>query len=94
MERVQKRAVNMISGLKSRDYNERLKEPGITSLEDRRKQLDMIQTFKIMTGLSKVESETWFERAAEGGRATRLTADPLNIRPKNARLDIRRQQSG
>ena len=90
LEKVQKRAVNMISGLKSRDYSERLQELGITTLEERRKQLDMIQTFKIMSGLSKVERGTWFQKASDGGRTTRLAADPFNIRQRNARLDIRR----
>jgi len=42
------------TGTKSRDYNYRLQKRDITSLEERRKQLDMIQTFK-------VERETWFE---------------------------------
>jgi len=90
LEKVQKRAVSLISGLKSKDYSERLQELGMASLEERRKQLDMIQSYKIMTGLSRVESRTWFERAVDGERTTRLAADPLNIRPKTARLDIRR----
>ena len=42
LERVQKRAVNFIVDLKSIDYADRLKELGLKSLEDRRKQLYMI----------------------------------------------------
>ena len=42
LERVQKRAVNFIVGLKSKDFADRLKELGLKSLEDRRKQLYMI----------------------------------------------------
>jgi ribonuclease P/MRP protein subunit RPP40 len=37
-EKVQRRAVGMIAGLKSRDYSERLKELGLTTMEERRHQ--------------------------------------------------------
>ena len=41
MENVQKRAVRMISGLRSELYEDRLKELGLTSLEERRHRADM-----------------------------------------------------
>ena len=37
----------MISGLRSNNYEDRLKELHILSLKDRRIQFDMVQTFKI-----------------------------------------------
>jgi hypothetical protein len=37
LEKVQRRAVNMISGLRATNYEEKLKELGITSLDERRK---------------------------------------------------------
>lgn len=44
-----------------------------------------------MKGISKVKRDTWFTCAAEeGGRLTRLTADPLNVRVPASRLDIRK----
>lgn len=91
LEKVQKRAVGMISGLRAKTYEDKLVELGITTLQERRHQLDMVQTYKILTGKDKVRRDTWFEMASEGVRATRMTVDPLNIRPKAARLDIRRQ---
>jgi hypothetical protein len=49
-EKVQKRAVGMVSGLKGRTYEEKLEELGLTTLEERRHQADMAQVYKIVTG--------------------------------------------
>jgi hypothetical protein len=82
LEKVQKRAVRMISGLEGKTYKERLKEVGLLSLEERRHQADMVQTYKIVTGKDMVKSETWFQSETLTGRATRSTDDPLNVRPQ------------
>jgi hypothetical protein len=37
-----------------------------------------------------VDHRTWFQLAADGGRATRIADSPLNLRQKAARLEIRR----
>ena len=52
LERVQQKAV---SGLKGRTYEERLTEVGLPSLQDRRKETDMVQTFKIVRGIDVVD---------------------------------------
>jgi hypothetical protein len=90
LERVQKKAIRMVSGLESGNYEERLRELGLTTLEERRHRLDMAQTFKIVRRKENVERETWFKMAYEGARATRQAADPGNIRPGTARLEVRR----
>ncbi len=59
-------------------------------MEERRHRLDMAQTFKIVIRKENVERETWFKMAYEGARATRQAADPCNIRPGTARLEVRR----
>ncbi len=69
----------MISGLKATNYEEKLKELGVSTLEER---------YKVMTGKDNVERSTWFDIASSGQRATRQAADPLNIRPKAARLEV------
>ncbi len=51
----------------------------------------MLQTYKVLTGKDNVDRATWFDMASSGLRATRQAADPLNIRPKAARLEVRRQ---
>jgi ribonuclease P/MRP protein subunit RPP40 len=91
LEKVQRRALRMISGLKATSYEEKLKELGISTLEERRRYLDMLQTYKVLTGKVNVDRATWFDMASSGQRATRQEADPLNIRPKAARLEVRRQ---
>ena len=60
LENVQKRAVAMVTNLKSRNYKERLAELGMTSLEDRRRRGDLIQIYRVMTGKDRVDPSTWF----------------------------------
>jgi hypothetical protein len=50
---------------KSLDYEERLRELGHTTLEERRHQLDMQQVHRILVGKDKVKSETWFNMASD-----------------------------
>jgi ribonuclease P/MRP protein subunit RPP40 len=50
----------MVSGLKGNTYDERLKEVGLFTLEERRHQADMVQTYKIVTGKDTVNRENWF----------------------------------
>jgi ribonuclease P/MRP protein subunit RPP40 len=49
LEKVQRRAVNMISGLKAKTSEDKLRELGLTTLEERRHQTDMAQVYKIVT---------------------------------------------
>ena len=91
LERVQKRAIKMVSGLRGRTYEDRLSELGLLSLEDRRVQFDLTQTFKIIRGFDNVKYQTWFELVGlNPGRLTRATSDPINIVRKNTRTEIRR----
>jgi hypothetical protein len=90
LEKIQQRAVAAISGLKGTTYEEKLKELGLTTLEERRHQADMVQTFKILRGIDNVKSETWFQKVDTTGRLTRSAADPLNLKTQAARLEIRR----
>ncbi len=52
----------MISGLKGQSYEEKLSELGLTTLEERRHQTDMLQTFEILKGFDRVNSVTWFQK--------------------------------
>ncbi len=50
----------------------------------------MVQTFKIVKGIDRVEHGTWFHLAADGGRATRSADCPHKLRQMAARLEVRR----
>ena len=75
LEKVQKRAVKAVSGLRSQAYEDRLAELKLPSLRERRKEIDMIQTFKLVNDES---SEQFFLRT-DGRRATRATTGTDNL---------------
>ena len=52
--------VRSFSDKKGDNYDERLKNAGLTTLEDRRRRGDQIQTFKAIKGFSRVEPDEWF----------------------------------
>ena len=91
MERVQKRAVGMVTNWRRRTYEDRLVEAGMTSLADRRLRGDMIATYKVMTGKDKVEPGALFGLPGDGLR-TRQTAGvhPIRTQAVKPKLDIRR----
>ena len=89
LERVQKRAINMISGLQGKSYSEKLSELNLQSLEDRRTRFDMLQTFKILKRIDNVNPDTWFTTMGTGRRVTRLSANPLNLIKQRSRTDVR-----
>ena len=91
LENVQRKAVRIISGLHGSTYEEKLEELGLQSLEARRERSDMIQTYKIVHGLDDVDKSLWFQHVAETSeRLTRQSADILNLKPKNSKLELRR----
>ena len=64
----------------------------MTTLEERRREIDMVETFKILRGFSDVNHKTWFDLniAAKGGRVTRAAGDPLSVKVAPARLELRK----
>ena len=68
LETVQKRAVRAMSGLKGTTYEEKLLEISLPSLMDRRREIDLIQTFKIVNNIDTDNSEILLERADTGTR--------------------------
>ena len=62
LEKVQQKAVKMVSGLQGKTYEERLKELKMETLEERRHQADMKTVWNILHGHGNLKPETWFEK--------------------------------
>ena len=60
MEKLLRRAVRMISGLRAVEYEDRLQELGMTTLKERRHQADMTMVFKVLKGLVDMDPADWF----------------------------------
>ena len=90
LEDVQKRVIRMTSGLSSVTYVEKLAEVGLTTLEERRRRGDMIQTWKILHGHDDIRKETWFTRRNSVATvSTRLSSSPYNLVLKRANSELR-----
>jgi hypothetical protein len=89
LEKVQQRAVNMVSGLASKTYEERLKELNMETLEERRYMADMTMVRNIMHARGGLRPETWFEKNSTE-RNLRSSSDPLNIKKRHGRTEMRR----
>ena len=60
IEGAQRRFTRLIPGMAGLSYEERLSGLGLYSLEFRRVRGDLIETYKILTGLDKIDSERMF----------------------------------
>ena len=60
IEKVQRRATKICSGLKDKSYPERLIELNLTTLAYRRQRADIIQVFRIMKQFDKIPFEQFF----------------------------------
>ena len=57
IENVPRRATRFVSNLKTLPYPRRLKSLGLPSLEYRRDRADMVQVYKILNGIDKVDKD-------------------------------------
>ncbi len=92
LERVQIKAVKLVTGLQGKTYEERLKELNLTTLADRRKEFDLVQAYKILHGVDNVDPMQWCVMAGGNGSAgvrTRHRADSLNIQQGYGRTEMR-----
>ena len=83
LEKVQKRAVSMVSNFRARKYEDKLLEAGMITLEQRRERGDLIHMYRIMTGKDDVSHSTWFQTMSDrdGGARTRAVTGYLNVEP-------------
>ena len=99
LEKVQERLIRMLSDVKGSNYDERLKDAGLTTLEKRRERGDALEAFKTINGFNHVDKTKWFTFESMEARPTRsnttITVDgatrrPDVIRGESARLEVRK----
>ena len=67
--------VRMVTNVRGDSYEEKLADLGITTLEERRRRGDLIEAFKTVKGINKVDKHAWFPlQMVEAGRMTRKNA--------------------
>ena len=75
-------------------YEEKLRETGMLSIEEKRGRLDLALLYQILTNKLDVDYRTWFllstETREEGRRNTRQGAGHLNIVPQRTNCEIRK----
>ena len=78
IEGIQRRFTRLIPGMSGLSYEERLSRLGLYSLEFRRVRGKLIETYKILTGLDRIDSERMFPMVGE----SRTRSHSLRIRGK------------
>ena len=84
LEKVQRRATKMIKEIKDLPYGKRLEILKLPSLHYCRKRGDMIQVFKIISGIDRLDSDSFFVKSQIQG----TRGNQHKIFKKRATLDI------
>jgi hypothetical protein len=87
--KVQEKALKITSRLKGESYEERCKEVGLETPDERKKSQDLAQVFKIVEGIYELDSERIFS-ARRQYQNTRMSAKPWNLTSKQAQTDLRK----
>jgi len=90
LEKVQRRALRMISDIGSLPYEEHLKALGIQSLEDRRRRGDLIQCFKTMNGHGDIDPNSWFKFVQDRHDVNTRIHEANHIVPDKCKLNVRK----
>ena len=86
LEGVQRRATKMVKDCRNLEYRERLKFLGLTTLETRRIRGDLLETFKIVTGIDRLDRDLFFEL----NNSDRCRGHKLKLKKPKSRLNIRK----
>ena len=86
LEGVQRRFTRMMPLLRGLSYEERLNELGLYSLEFRRMRGDLIETYKMMNGMDRIEVERLFPLKKD----SRTRGHSLKIKGGRFRTELRR----
>ena len=61
IENVQRRTTKIVKSIRNLSYEERFKHFGLSTLKYRRERNDMIQIYKVMNGIDKLDANTFFK---------------------------------
>ena len=86
LENIQRRATKLVHGFNKMSYEQRLEALGLYSLQQRRLRGDLIETYKILNGNEKINSEQLFQKAT----TTELRGHSLKLYKKSSRLELRK----
>jgi len=87
LEKIQRRATKCVKSLKNKEYTERLRYLGLTTLKRRRIRGDLIETYKILTGKENVNRDTFFHLIDS---ERQLRGHGLKLHKRRCRLDKRK----
>ena len=85
LEKVQRRATKLIREIRNLPYRDRLRRCKLMTLEERRRRYDLIEMFKVMKGIYKVDKEKLFELNTNQTRG-----HELKVKKNYSRLNIRK----
>ena len=85
VEKVQRRAIGMVTNFCGKTYEEKLAEAGMTTLEERRRRGDLLQAFRVLNKVDDVDPSIWFTMARQredgpAAEATRSATGFMNVK--------------
>jgi len=86
LEKIQRRATKLVHGFNKMSYEQRLEALGLYLLQQRRLRGDLIETYKILTGKEKINSDQLFQKAT----TTELRGHSLKLYKTSSRLESRK----
>ncbi len=90
VEKVQEKALKMVTGLVGRSYEERCLEVGLQTLERRRWEQDMVEVYRILKRGDEDYAREILPRTNGGNVRTRLAAGAMNLAKMYSRTDLRK----
>ena len=89
LERVQRRATKLVKSIKDKSYDERLGILNLQNLEDRRLRGDLIQTYKLVNGVEKINLVNGINYAKSLSLNLRRSNDKRLVRETNKKSSCR-----
>ena len=89
LENVQHRASRLCPGISKKSYEERLRALRLTTLETRRKRGDLIQFYKSLNGLDRIE---WMNELLKVDRGVNLRNGGVSFHREPANITTERDQ--